>query len=160
MPGDIYPPDYNTDRGKVRALIPDVEQVDFAGEGVPEYLFSDTHIDAFLAIYSSKPQTIRVLRAGAAALRAVAVSEGLIAKVIRTEDLQTDGAKMTTALLAGAKQLDDQADKEEEDDDWEYGFQVVDYQPSPCDLPYWMHGFPGGRPVGPTVPAAGFGRWL
>ena len=48
-PKDVYPPDFTSSRGRVRALLPDVEQVDFSGEGVPEYLFSDAHIDAFLA---------------------------------------------------------------------------------------------------------------
>ena len=31
----VYPPDFSTDIGAVRALIPDVERVDFTGEGVP-----------------------------------------------------------------------------------------------------------------------------
>ncbi|MER6605780.1 hypothetical protein ABT282_07655 [Streptomyces sp. NPDC000927] len=158
---DVFPPNYNTDRGKVRALVPDVEQVDFSGEGVPEYLFSDNHIDAFLAIYSFKSEPVRILRAAASALRAVAVSEGLISKVIRTEDLQTDGAKLATALLAGAKQLEDQADREEELEDWEYGFQIVDFQPQPApSLPAWTSGFPTRSHAGSRDHGAGFGRWI
>lgn len=171
---DIYPPDFSTDRGKVRALLPDVEQVDFSGEGVPEYLFSDSHIDALLATARGRAGgKARIYRAAALGLRAIAVSEGLIAKVIKTEDLQTDGAKLATALLAGAKGLDDQADKDEEDeDDWMYGFQIVDFQPQPADcLPYGLRGFPsccgswsmgagGGCGCGSYDHGAGFGRWV
>ena len=171
---DIYPPQYNTDRGRVRALLPDVEQVDFSGEGVPEYLFSDVHIDALLASARGRVGGKgRVLRAAALGLRAIAVSEGLISKVIKTEDLQTDCAKLATALLAGAKGLEDQADKDEEDeDDWMYGFQIVDFQPYPIDgYGSWIRGFPscgsggcsssrGGCGCGSTDHGAGFGRWV
>jgi len=162
---DIYPPDYSTPRGRVRALIPDVEQVDFAGEGVPEYLFSDGHIDAFLATAGGLPGgRANVLRAGAMALRAVAVSEGLISKVIKTEDLQTDGAKLTAALLRGAEGLDKQADQaEESEDELLFGFEIVDFQPYPIDrYPSWMRGFPQGPGVYPGSHdhGAGFGRWV
>jgi hypothetical protein len=172
MADDIYPPDFGTDRGKVRALLPDVEQVDFSGEGVPEYLFSDSHIDALLATARGRTGgRARIYRAAALGLRAIAVSEALIAKVIKTEDLQTDGAKLATALMGGAKGLDDQADKDEEaEDEWSYGFQVVDFQPQPADcLPYGMRGFPsccgtagtgGGCGCGSYDHGAGFGRWV
>lgn len=170
MPDDIYPPNFATDRGKVRALLPDVEQVDFSGEGVPEYLFSDVHIDALLATARGRiGGRGRIYRAAALGLRAIAVSEGLISKVIKTEDLQTDGAKLATALLNGAKGLDEQADKdEEEEDDWGYGFQIVDFQPQPADcLPYGLRGFPsscgscggGGCGCGTYGHGSGFGRW-
>lgn len=172
MADDLYPPDFSTDRGKVRALLPDVEQVDFSGEGVPEYLFSDAHIDALLATARGRVGgRARIYRAAALGLRAIAVSEGLIAKVIKTEDLQTDGAKLATALMGGAKGLDDQADKDEEaEEDWGYGFQIVDFQPQPADcLPYGMRGFPsccgsassgGGCGCGSYDHGAGFGRWV
>src|SRR5690606_15903301 len=104
-PPDVYPPDFSTPRGRVRALLPDVEQVDFAGEGVPEYLFSDGHIDSFLVTARGGPRS-RVLRAAAMGLRAIATSEGLISKVIKTEDLQTDGAKLAAALFKGAEGFD------------------------------------------------------
>lgn len=158
---DIYPPDFGTDRGKVRALLPDVEQVDFSGEGVPEYLFSDLHIDALLATARGRVGgRARIYRAAALGLRAIAVSEGLIQKVIKTEDLQTDGAKLATALMGGAKGLDDQADKDDEDEDeWMYGFQVVDFQPQPVDcIPVSLRGFPAPR-AGTYGRTTGFGRW-
>jgi hypothetical protein len=168
---DVYPPDMTTERGRVRALIPDVEQVDFTGEGAPSYLFSDSHIDAFLGLYGDKTPRSRIKRAAADALTAVAVSEALISKVITTEDLQTDGAKLATALLAGAKQLRDDADKDDEDAEECYGFEIVDFQPYPQDyLPAWTGGFPSigtpatnsSRDVGVGQPhhGAGFGRWV
>lgn len=164
QPQDIYPPDFKTDRGQVRALIPDVEQVDFSGEGVAEYLFSDGHIDSFLRTAGGIPGgRARIFRAAAMGLRAVSVSEGLISKVIKTEDLQTDGAKLAAALLRGAEAWDKQADRvEEEEEDWAYGFQIVDFQPRPIDgFPSWMRGFP--TPLasrGSYGHGEGFGRWL
>lgn len=168
MAVDTYPPDFTTDLGKVRALLPDVEQVDFSGEGVPEYLFSDAHLNALLAAARGRGRS-RIYRAAAMGLRAIAVSEGLIAKVIKTEDLQTDGAKLATALMAGAKAWEDQADKDDEDaEEWEYGFVIVDFQPQPADcLPYGLRGFPaccgsmvgGGCRCGTYDHGSGFGRW-
>lgn len=173
-PKDVYPPDFTSSRGRVRALLPDVEQVDFSGEGVPEYLFSDAHIDAFLATSRGGPRS-RILRAAAMGLRAIATTEGLISKVIKTEDLQTDGAKLAAALFKGAEGFDQQADDtDEEEDDWMYGFQIVDFQPQPVDgYSPWMRGFPscggcgGGSPssrggcgCGSTDHGAGFGRWV
>lgn len=168
MAEDIFPPNFSTDRGKVRALVPDVEQVDFTGEGVPEYLFSDVHIDALLATARGFGSA-RIYRAAALALRAVAVSEGLIQKVIKTEDLQTDGAKLTAALLVGAKGLEEEAARQEEDeDDGSYGFTIVDFQPQPIDrLGASLRGFPtccgswmgSGCGCGNYGHGSGFGRW-
>lgn len=164
MANDIYPPDFATDRGKVRALLPDVEQVDFSGEGVPEYLFSDTHIDALLATARGRVGgRSRIYRAAALGLRAIAVSEGLIQKVIKTEDLQTDGAKLATALVGAARALDEQADKDDDDEDeWMYGFQIVDFQPQPHDcLPASIRGFPvSGSGSWAGYAGTGFSRWV
>lgn len=142
MANDIWPPDYSSDRGKVRALIPDVEQVDFSGEGVPEYIFSDEHIDAFLAI--SRGGTLgRVKRAAAKGMRAIGNSEGLIQKVIRTEDLQTDGAKLQQAFLAAARDMENDANEDDEAEEDGYGFAIVDFRPMPPDcLPYTLRGYP------------------
>jgi hypothetical protein len=164
-PADIYPPNYASAVGMVRSLIPDVEQVDFSGEGVAEYLFSDGHLQSFLNVAGGLPGgRARILRAAAMAVRAIAVSEGLISKVIKTEDLQTDGAKLAASLLRGAEGLDKQADQAEEaEDEWAFGFQIVDFQPHPADrFPSWMRGFPQGPPVpqGSYDHGAGFGRWL
>lgn len=88
----------------VRYLIPDVEQVDWEDTGQSSYLFSDDHIRAFLDVNDGNAKL-----AAADAVEALATSEALISKVIRTEDLQTDGAKTAQALLARARQLRDSA---------------------------------------------------
>jgi len=136
---DVYPPDFASPIGRIRALIPDVEQVDYSDEGTAQYLFSDAHLSGLYAI-SSGNDPARLYRAAASALRALAVSEGLIQKVIRTEDLQTDGAKLASALLSGAKALEDRADMAEEEED---AMIIVDFQPLPQDgFSYTLHGFP------------------
>lgn len=136
---DIFPPDFSSRIGQIRALIPDVEQVDYSGEGSAEYMFSDSHLAGLYAI-STGGDPARIYRAAASALRALAVSEGLIQKVIRTEDLQTDGAKLASALLAGAKQLEDRAEVAEDEAE---AMVIVDFQPLPQDrFPFSLHGFP------------------
>lgn len=150
---DTYPPDFATAVGRIRALIPDVEQVDYTGEDNPEYMFSDQHLEALYEIAPGETNA-RIYRAASSALRALAVSEGLIQKVIRTEDLQTDGAKLASALLAAARQLDDRADQVDEDAEI---MEIVDFQPLPQDgFPYSLRGFPEGYQYG----LAGFRRWL
>jgi len=117
--------DFSTDLGKVRALIPDTEEVDWEGDGEASYIFPDDHLQALLDIYSGS-----VKRAASSAIGAIAVSEALISKVIKTEDLQTDGSKVAQALRARANDLWDQA---EEDDaaEGEAFFEVVPFYPRP-----------------------------
>lgn len=137
---DVFPPDFSTTVGRIRALIPDVEQVDYSDEGKPEYMFSDAHLENLYAIASGSDPA-RLYRAAASALRALAVSEGLIQKVIKTEDLQTDGAKLASALLSGAKAWEERADTVEEEEGG--GMVIVDFQPLPPDgFSYTLHGFP------------------
>lgn len=150
---DTVPPDFTTAIGRIRALIPDVEQVDYTGEDEPEYMFSDLHLSALYEIAPGETNA-RIYRAAASALRALAVSEGLIQKVIRTEDLQTDGAKLASALLTAARQLDDRADQVDEDSEI---MQIVDFQPLPQEtFPYSLRGFPAAYTYGLT----GFRGWL
>lgn len=152
---DVYPPDFGSVIGQIRALVPDVEQVDFSDTGTSEYMFSDAHLRGLYTIAHGDGSS-RVYRAAASALRALAVSEGLIQKVIRTEDLQTDGAKLASALLAGAKQLDDRADSVEEEAET---MVVVDFQPLPQDgFPLSLHGFPTEWTLGSG--GRSFNRWL
>jgi hypothetical protein len=168
---DLYPPDFSTELGRLRALIPDVDQSDFADSGEASYLFSDQHLNAFLALYSSSTSQVgKVKRAAASALTAIATSEALISKVIRTEDLQTDGAKLATALLSAAGRLNREAedDDEREDDLDGGGFAIVDFEPMPRDYfnSTWR-GFPGGCGCGGGCGGgcgnyghgSGFGRW-
>jgi hypothetical protein len=152
---DVYPVDFGSVIGQIRALIPDVEQVDYADTGIEEYMFADAHLRGLYTI-AQGDGSARIYRAAASALRALAVSEGLIQKVIRTEDLQTDGAKLASALLAGAKQLEDRADSAEEDSET---MMIVDFQPLPMDgFPYTLHGFPTEWTSG--LGGRSFNRWL
>lgn len=109
----------STDAGRVRLLIPDLSLRD------PGPIFTDDEIDAFLAIEGSN-----VRRAAATALDVIASSEVMTSKVIKTQDLQTDGAKVAAELRARAKSLREQADEgygAEGDDDT--SFTIVDFDP-------------------------------
>jgi hypothetical protein len=123
---DLYPPNYATAIGQVRLLIPDTEQLDDPGTSTVDaaYIFNDSQIQAFLSLYASS-----VKRAAAQAKLVLATSETLISKVIRTDDLQTDGAKLGAELRAQAKELQDQAEKEELYDSYEE-FEIVDFNRS------------------------------
>jgi hypothetical protein len=120
--GDVFPPDYATAIGQVRLLIPDTEQlVDLAdSEQHSEYIFSDAQVQAFLTLYSNN-----VKRAAAQAKLVLATSESLINKVIRTADYTTDGAKLGAELRAQAKQLQEEADKDDLVDSYDDSFIVV-----------------------------------
>lgn len=153
---DVFPPDFSSNVGRIRSLIPDVEQADYSGEGNPEYMFSDAHLDSLYEMAHGAGNA-RLYRAAASALRALAVSEGLIQKVIRTEDLQTDGAKLTNALLAGARQLEERANQVEDEEE---SMMIVDFQPLPQDgFPYSLHGFPSGGMAG-VGDGQNFRTWL
>lgn len=142
---DIMPPDFNSSVGKVRALIPDVEQVDWENDGNASYMFTDNHLEGLLSLYpaienpdaADYTSTVHIRRAAADAVDAIATSEVLISKVIKTEDLQTDGAKAGNALVQRAIQLRRQADKEEEALDLDTAFTVVDFEPARPPLRAW-----------------------
>lgn len=112
---DLTPPDYTTAIGQVRLLVPDTEQLG----ATPEYIFSDHQIQAFLTLYSSN-----VKRAAAQAKLVLATSEALINKVIKTDDLATDGAKLAAELRAQAQMLMSEADKDETEDSYD-SFTIV-----------------------------------
>lgn len=103
--------DYSTDVGKVRLLIPDTDE--------DNALLIDPQIQAFLSMEGS------VKLAAAAALDVIASSEVLVSKVIRTQDLQTDGAKVSAELRARAASIRQQVDEGVGDD--AVGFDVVDF---------------------------------
>ena len=113
---DITPPDYTTAVGQVRLLIPDVEQLgDLANPSNPvAYIFSDPQIQAFLSLYSNN-----VKRAAAQAKLVLSTSEALINKVIKTDDLATDGAKLAQELRAQAQMLMTEADKDDTEDSYD-----------------------------------------
>ncbi len=113
---DITPPNYSTAIGQVRLLIPDTEQLEDPKNpsATPEYIFTDPQIQAFIALYNNN-----VKRAAAAAKLALATSEALIGKVIKTYDFSTDGAKLAAELRAQAKQLQDEAREDDMYDSYE-----------------------------------------
>lgn len=98
--------DPTTDLGRVRLLISDT-----ATDDVSLQLYQDAELDAFLAMNNG------VKRAAAAALVAIAGNIAQVDRVVRTQDLQTDGAKTAEALRALAKSLRDEADRDDDDGD-------------------------------------------
>lgn len=110
----VYPPIYGTPVGQVRLLIPDV-----AHDEDGNYLFGDEQLDALLDLYGDN-----VKRAAAQAKDIIASDTVMLLKVIRTDDLQVDGAKVAAELRAQAKSLRDQADAADADDLFDY-FTIV-----------------------------------
>lgn len=92
--------DVSSERGKVRLLVPDTSPTAF--------VFEDAEVDAFLAIEGNS-----VRRAAALALETLASNQALVLKVIKLMDLQTDGAKLSDALLKRAGLLRAQADDDD-----------------------------------------------
>lgn len=115
--------DYTSTAGQVRLLIPDTDETN--------ELFTDEQIGGFLAIEGGIMK-----RAAAAALETAASNEALVSKVIRTQDLQTDGAKVSDALLKRAAELRRQAD--EDDPDTGGGLDIIDFC-DPFTLPVSDH---------------------
>ncbi|MGP9528149.1 hypothetical protein [Glutamicibacter sp. AOP5-A2-18] len=76
-----------------------------------------------------------VYRAAADALEAIAVSEVLVSKVIRTQDLSTDGAKVADALRKLAETLRSRAD--DEDPDFGGVFEIIDTGSGINELESW-----------------------
>jgi hypothetical protein len=105
--------DYSTDVGRVRLLIPDTDEANA--------LLIDPQIQAFLEMEGS------VKLAAAAALEVIASSEVLVSKVITTQDVSTDGAKVAAELRARAASLRQQVDDGVGDDN--VGLAIVDFDP-------------------------------
>jgi hypothetical protein len=90
------PLDYTSNRDRVRLLIND--------DGDGGNVFPDAAIDAFLSMEGDN-----VKRAAAQALDTIADDEALTSKVIRSQDLSTDGASLAAGLRARAQELRRQA---------------------------------------------------
>lgn len=73
-----------------------------------DQLFTDEQLTAWLAQYDGS-----VNRATYRALITIATSEVLVSKVIRTQDLTTDGAKVAETLLKLAGTYKAEADEED-----------------------------------------------
>jgi hypothetical protein len=114
--------DYTSDLGKVRLLIPDTDEAN--------PVLSDDQVTALLAM------EIYVKRAAAAALDLIASNEVMVSKVIKTQDLQTDGAKVSAELRARATELRRQVN--EDDDATSGNIDIVDFT-DPFTLPWRDH---------------------
>jgi hypothetical protein len=94
--------DYTLPLGKVRLLILDT------AEAPADRLFSEEQLDAFLELNDGN-----VRRTAAQALLVISLSEALLSKKIRTQDLSTDGPAVAAELRAQAKVLTDKADADD-----------------------------------------------
>jgi hypothetical protein len=81
---------------RVRLLINDVDR--------SAYVFTDTDIQTFLDIEGDN-----VRLAAAQALDTIATNEALVSKVLRSQDLSTDGARLSAEIRARAATLRAQA---------------------------------------------------
>lgn len=109
------PIDYATPVGQIRLLINDTV------EGNP--VFSGEELAAFLVLEGGS-----VKRAAAQALDVIADDEALTSKVIRTQDLATDGTKVADSLRKRATALREQA-ADDVDDEAGVFFDVVPMNP-------------------------------
>ena len=115
--------DPNTDEGMVRLLLNDVDEA--------TQVFTDAEIDAFLTLEGGS-----VKRAAAQAIDSNATNEALASKVLRTQDVQTDGAKLADAMRKHADSLRAQADRDEAVADVADGaFTLVNPVRRPCRPP-------------------------
>lgn len=129
MTNGLYPPDYTSEIGVVRILIPDTAQDD-----LDEYLFSDAQIEALLSLHSSN-----VLRTAAQAKDILATDNVLLLKVLRTDDLSVNGAQVAAELRLQAKQLRDQANDEDalgSNDSFQIVYPQGEAYPEGVMLPY------------------------
>ena len=96
--------DFTTPVGQVRLLISDLSP--------DEPLLSDDMIRGYLTLAGDN-----LRRAAAEALDAIASSEVLVSKVIRTQDRATDGAAVAAELRKHAAALRRRADEEDAEHD-------------------------------------------
>ncbi len=108
--------DPSTTPGVVRLLISDT-----AVDDPDRQVFTDSEIDVFLVLHANPK------RAAALALDTIAADLAMVLRVIKTQDLSTDGAKTADALRRQAQALRDQADRDEDDTDG--GLAIIDFDP-------------------------------
>lgn len=94
--------DFSTPAGKVRLLIADL--------GDPP-MIQDEVLTGYLGLYPGATPECGVWRAAADALDAMATSELLASKKIRTQDLSTDGPAVAAELRKKAAELRLRADE-------------------------------------------------
>lgn len=124
--------DYASPIGQVRVLIPDLRKLEDLRDlrNEPRYLFTDDEILAFLAVNNGN-----VKRAAADACDAIGMDKALQLLVLKTDDKQTDGAKLLDAIVKRAKTLREQA---KEDDENNLSFDVIMPSYEPVD---WVVNF-------------------
>ena len=124
--------DYTSPIGRVRVLIPDLRKLEDLRDlrNEPRYLFTDDEILAFLAVNDGN-----VKRAAADACDAIGMDKALQLLVLKTDDKQTDGAKLLDAIVKRAKALREQA---REDDENNLSFDVIMPSYDPVD---WVVNF-------------------
>lgn len=124
--------DYTSPIGQVRVLIPDLRKLEDLRDlrNEPRYLFTDDEILAFLAVNNGN-----VKRAAADACDAIGMDKALQLLVLKTDDKQTDGAKLLDAIVKRAKALREQA---REDDENNLSFDVIMPSYDPVD---WVVNF-------------------
>ena len=124
--------DYISPIGQVRVLIPDLRKLEDLRDlrNEPRYLFTDDEILAFLAVNDGN-----VKRAAADACDAIGMDKALQLLVLKTDDKQTDGAKLLDAIVKRAKTLREQA---KEDDENNLSFDVIMPSYEPVD---WVVNF-------------------
>jgi hypothetical protein len=123
---NIYPPDYTSPLGQLRALLFQTERyVDPANPDLPaDYLVPDDQLNAYLAINGDK-----LYGAASDALIALAANEALVSKKIRTEGgLQTDGPAVAQRLNDLAKEYRTTQRGLDDDDAQADAFEVVNFQ--------------------------------
>lgn len=102
-PSQADPVDASTDVGMVRILLNDIDPTDF--------VFTDGELTALLALEGGS-----VKRAAAQAIDTNATNLALATRVLKTQDLTTDGAKLADAMRKHADRLRAQADVQDADD--------------------------------------------
>lgn len=109
--------DFTTPIGQVRLLTADSDEA--------KLLLSDALLNGYLQLHKDN-----VYRAAAEALEAMATSESLLSKKIRTQDLSTDGPAVAADLRKRAAELRARADADDaaaaEDDSF---FEIIPFQP-------------------------------
>lgn len=102
--------DFSSPVGQVRVLIPDLRKLEDLRDlrNEPRYLFTDEEIEALLTVNSGN-----VKLAAADACDAIGMDKALQLLVLKTDDKQTDGAKLLAAIVGRARQLRAQAKEDE-----------------------------------------------
>lgn len=100
-------------------------------------VLTDTEASGFLAMFGVTNPSYdtwpiwSIRKAAAEALDAIATSETLVGKVIRSQDLSTDGTKVAASLRAQADRMRARADDEEYAAGEDAGLAVLEFNPWP-----------------------------